>query len=210
MSAEVWGVFALFWVLFVTTPGPNAVNCIGNGMTHGFARSLWGLAGILTQATLFLFLSAAGVTALLVASPAAFLWAKLAGAAVLIWLGVRGWIAAARPVAARDVPARSIYGRAFFIATFNAKSVAGYLAAFSQFVQPDVPIGQQMTLIVPTALAITATKPGPPVSLPATARETSTMKSPAPDFSRKAPKRMNMKTYVAEILAIVPNIASSP
>lgn len=157
MSAEAWGVFALFWVLFVTTPGPNAVNCIGNGMTHGFARSLWGVAGILTQATLFLFLSAAGVTALLVASPAAFLWAKLAGAAVLIWLGVRGWIAAARPVAARDVPARSIYGRAFFIATFNAKSVAGYLAAFSQFVQPDVPIGQQMTLIVPTALAITAT-----------------------------------------------------
>ena len=157
MSAEAWGVFALFWVLFVTTPGPNAVNCIGNGMTHGFARSLWGVAGILTQATLFLFLSAAGVTALLVASPAAFLCAKFAGAAVLIWLGVRGWIAAARPVAARDVPARSIYGRAFFIATFNAKSVAGYLAAFSQFVQPDVPIGQQMTLIVPTALAITAT-----------------------------------------------------
>jgi homoserine/homoserine lactone efflux protein len=156
VSAEAWGVFALFWVLFVTTPGPNAVNCIGNGMAHGFARSLWGVAGILTQATLFLFLSAAGVTALLVASPGAFLWVKLAGAAVLIWLGVRGWLAAARPVAARHVPARTIYGRAFLIATFNAKSVAGYLAAFTQFVQPDVPIGQQMTLIVPTALAITA------------------------------------------------------
>lgn len=156
MSAEAWSVFALFWALFVTTPGPNAVNCIGNGMTHGFARSLWGVAGILTQATLFLLLSAAGVAALLAASPAAFFWARLAGAAVLIWLGVRGWIAAARPVTPARIPARTIYGRAFLIATFNVKSVAGYLAAFTQFVEPGVPIWQQMTLILPTALTITA------------------------------------------------------
>jgi len=156
VSLDAWAIFALFWVFFVTTPGPNAVNCIGNGMTHGFARSLWGVAGILTQAALFLFLSAVGITALLAASPAAFYWAKLAGAAVLVWLGLRGWFAAARPVAARHTTARSIYGRAFLIATINAKSVAGYLAAFTQFVEPDVPIARQMTLIVPTALTITA------------------------------------------------------
>lgn len=156
MSPDAWVVFALFWVLFVTTPGPNAVNCIGNGMTHGFSRSLWGVAGILTQATVFLLLSAAGVTALIAASPAAFFWARIVGAAVLVWLGLRGWIAASRPVVARSLPARSIYGRAFLIATVNAKSVAGYLAAFSQFVQPDVPVWTQMTAIMPTALAITA------------------------------------------------------
>ncbi len=156
MSLEAWSVFALFWVLFVTTPGPNAVNCIGNGMTHGFRKSLWGVAGILTQATLFLFLSAAGVTTLIAASPTAFFWAKIVGACFLVWIGVRGWIAATRPVATKPTPARSIYGRAFLIATINAKSVAGYLAAFSQFVQPHVPIWDQMSVIVPTALAITA------------------------------------------------------
>ncbi len=156
MSLEGWTVFALFWALFVTTPGPNAVNCIGNGMTHGFRRSLWGVAGILTQALLFLLLSAAGVTALVAASPTAFFWAKILGAAFLVWIGVRGWLSAGRPVAAGYTSARSIYGRAFLIATINAKSVAGYLAAFSQFVQPDVPIWDQMTVIVPTALTITA------------------------------------------------------
>ena len=31
MSIEAWGIFALFWVIFVTSPGPNAVNCIQNG-----------------------------------------------------------------------------------------------------------------------------------------------------------------------------------
>lgn len=156
MSVESWLVFALFWVVFVTTPGPNAVNCIGNGMALGFRRALWGVAAILTQATLFLLLSAAGVTALIAASPAVFGWLQIAGAAFLVWLGLKGWLTAGRAVSAGHVPARSIYGRAFLIATINAKSVAGYLAAFSQFVAPGVPIWDQMAVIMPTALTITA------------------------------------------------------
>ncbi|MFZ5963486.1 LysE family translocator [Thalassococcus sp. BH17M4-6] len=156
MSIEGWSIFALFWVVFVTSPGPNAVNCIQNGMSLGFVRSLWGVLGILTQATLFLFLSAAGITALLTASPAAFFFAKLVGAGFLIWIGLRNWLRAKTPIRAEEQPGGSIYIRAFLIATINPKSVAGYLAAFSQFVQPDVPIGQQMWVIVPTALTITA------------------------------------------------------
>ena len=68
MSFEAWSIFALFWVVFVTTPGPNAVNCISNGMVLGFRSALWGVLGILTQASLFLGLSAMGVTALIIAS----------------------------------------------------------------------------------------------------------------------------------------------
>jgi homoserine/homoserine lactone efflux protein len=156
MSWEAWIIFALFWIVFVTTPGPNAVNCITNGMTHGFKRSLWGVAAILTQATLFLLLSAAGITALLASAPQAFFWGKIIGAGFLIYLGIRGWLNAGKPVAARDVSATSIYGRAFAIATLNVKSVAGYFAAFTQFIQPDVSVWQQMWVIMPTALTITA------------------------------------------------------
>jgi len=156
MSFEGWVVFALFWVLFVTTPGPNAVNCITNGMTIGFRKSLWGVAAILTQATLFLILSAAGITALIAASPTAFQVAKLVGAGFLIYLGIRGWLTAHRKVVVSEPDGKSIYWRAFAIATINPKSVAGYLAAFSQFVQPDVPIWTQMWVIFPTALTITA------------------------------------------------------
>lgn len=156
MSFEGWVVFALFWVVFVTTPGPNAVNCITNGMTHGFSRSLWGVVAILTQAMLFLMLSAAGVTALIATSPMAFQVAKFIGAGFLIWLGIRGWIMARRQVDLTPPDGKSLYWRALAIATINPKSVAGYLAAFSQFVQPDVPIWSQMGLIVPTALTITA------------------------------------------------------
>jgi len=156
VSFQGWTIFALFWVVFVTTPGPNALNCIVNGMRVGFVRALWGVAAILTQATLFLTLSAFGITALIAASPEAFMVAKFIGAGFLIVLGVRGWITANQPVRAREQLRGSLYWRAFMIATINPKSVAGYLAAFSQFVQPDVPIGAQMWVIMPTALTITA------------------------------------------------------
>lgn len=156
MSVEAWVIFALFWVVFVTTPGPNAVNCITNGMTIGFRRALIGVLAILTQATLFLLFSAFGITALIATSETAFTAAKYAGAAFLIYLGIRGLATARTPVTVEERPASSIYWRAFAIATINPKSVAGYLAAFSQFVQPDVPIWDQMALIMPTALTITA------------------------------------------------------
>ena len=156
MSIESWTIFALFWAVFVTTPGPNAVNCISNGMTLGLRKSMIGVLAILTQATVFLILSALGITALIAASPNAFFIAKLIGAGVLIYLGVRGWMTAAIPVRVKKRPAKSIYLRALVIATINPKSVAGYLAAFSQFVQPDVPIWDQMGVIMPTALTLTA------------------------------------------------------
>lgn len=156
MSLSGWIVFASFWAVFVTTPGPNAVNCIQNGLTFGFARGLWGVLAILVQASLFLTLSAAGVTALLAASPELFWWLKLFGAAVLIALGLRTWLNAATPPDLTDSSAGSIFGKAFLIATVNAKSIAGYLAAFSQFVEPGVPIMAQLVWIFPTALMITA------------------------------------------------------
>ncbi|MEM6275506.1 MAG: LysE family transporter [Pseudomonadota bacterium] len=154
MTQEAWLIFATFWIVFVTTPGPNAANCIQNGMAFGFQRSLWGVAGILTQALLFLLLSAAGVGAVIAAAPEVFVWVQFAGAALLVWLGIRGWMRAGTPVVLPR-QAGSIYGRAFLIATINAKSLAGYIAAFSLFVAPG-PIWPQMVVIVPTALTLTA------------------------------------------------------
>ena len=155
MSFEAWSVFVVFWAVFVTTPGPNAVNCISNGMQFGFVRSLWGVAAILTQASAFLVLSALGVTALIAASETGFFVAKYIGAAWLIWLGIKGWVNARKPAPTLPPTKGGLYWRALAIAVINPKSVAGYLAAFSQFVQPDVPIWEQMRVIVPTALILT-------------------------------------------------------
>jgi homoserine/homoserine lactone efflux protein len=155
MSIEAWTVFAVFWVVFVTSPGPNAVNCISNGMVLGFWRAMPAVLAILTQSVVFMVLSAAGITALIAASPMVFWIAKLVGAGFLIWMGVRGWLRSASPAVAVVRPASGVYLNALAIATINPKSVAGYLAAFTQFVQVDVAIWSQMVVIMPTALIIT-------------------------------------------------------
>lgn len=156
MNFESWTIFALFWLLFVLTPGPNAVNCITNGMALGFRHAMVGVLAILIQASLFLILSALGITALITASPMAFLIVKLIGAGFLIFLGIRGWIMSKTPPKVQTRPARHVFVHALAVATINPKSIAGYLAAFSQFVQPDVPIAAQMIVIMPTTLTITA------------------------------------------------------
>jgi homoserine/homoserine lactone efflux protein len=155
MSFEAWTLFALFWLVFVTTPGPNAVNCIQSGMSLGFLRALPAVAAILCQAVLFLTLSGFGITALLAASATAFLVLKYAGAAFLVYLGLRAVLMAHLPIKADTQAGRSLFTRAFLIATINPKSVAGYFAAFSQFVDPTTAISAQMWLIVPTALSLT-------------------------------------------------------
>lgn len=155
MSFEAWTIFALFWLVFVTTPGPNAVNCIQSGMALGFLRALPAVAAILCQASLFLTLSAFGITALLAASPTTFLVLKYAGAGFLVYLGLRAVLFARRPIRADKHRGHALFLRAFLIATINPKSVAGYFAAFSQFVDPATPIATQMWVIVPTALTLT-------------------------------------------------------
>ncbi|WP_179378487.1 LysE family translocator [Jannaschia marina] len=156
MSAGEWLVFAGFWAVFVTSPGPNAVNCILTAWQAGFRAALWCVAAILCQALLFLGLAASGITALLVSMPGAYGALKFVGALVLIGLGLRAWVRASEPVSPVPVPRGRIFLRAFAVATLNAKSVAGYLAAFTQFVATDVPIWSQMSVIVPTALTLTA------------------------------------------------------
>ena len=118
-------IFASFWTLFVTTPGPNALNYISVSMAYGFGRAVICVAAILTQTSLFLTLSAFGITALIATSPLAFLVLQWFGAGFLIYLGIRGW------------------------------RVANYLAAFSQFIQPHLRMASQMWVIVPTALSLT-------------------------------------------------------
>jgi homoserine/homoserine lactone efflux protein len=155
MTFQAWFIFTSFWSICVITPGPNAVNCISNGVIFGMRRSMWAVLAILTQALAFLLLSAFGITALLAASTVTFSAAKISGAVFLIFLGVRGWMNVT-VTPKKNIRVGSIYGKALAIATINAKSLAVYLAAFTQFVQPDIPIWDQMFYIIPTALCLTA------------------------------------------------------
>lgn len=156
MNTETWIIFALFWLVVVLTPGPNAVICLTNGMTFGLSRALVGVLAILTQATIFLLLCAFGAVALLAAAPWVLLATKLGGAAILIYLRWRAWTTARTPVRAEERPASHIHVHALTVALLNPKNLVGYFAAFSQVITSDVPLATQLQVILPTALALTA------------------------------------------------------
>ncbi|UYP67963.1 LysE family transporter [Thalassobacter stenotrophicus] len=155
MTFELWAAFAVFWALFVTTPGPNAVNCITVGMHVGLPRAFITVGAILLQALLFMWAAALGLAALIVATPNLFFALQIAGAALLVWIGLRALLMAGRPPVVSDQTG-GLFWRAFWIATINAKSLAGYIAAFSQFLDPARPVMGQMAFIMPTALSLTA------------------------------------------------------
>ncbi len=154
MSLEEWIIFTGFWTLFVTMPGPNAVNCIAVASEFGFRKSLVCVAAILSQATLFLALTILGLSSILVNTPETLMTLKIIGIIFLIYIGFKGLIDAGKYVR-REFSFGSLFVKSFLIATINPKSLAGYLAAFTIIINPDVAIRTQMWVIVPTALTIT-------------------------------------------------------
>lgn len=154
MTLEDWIIFTGFWALFVTMPGPNAFNCIASASEFGFRKSLVCVAAILGQATLFLALTILGLSSIIINTPKILMILKIIGVIFLIYIGIRGLIDAGKYTQPK-FSFRSLFVKSFAIATINPKSLAGYLAAFTIVINPDVAIRTQMWAIVPTALTIT-------------------------------------------------------
>lgn len=100
-------LFATF--LMCLSPGPNVMLMISLGLRDGFATVLRAVAGIGVASLMFLTVSALGVAAALHASSTLFAVVRYAGAAYLVYLGVRlivaGLKAGAAESAAEGAPA---------------------------------------------------------------------------------------------------------
>ena len=81
--------FALAVVVIALTPGPDMAFFLGRAVTQGRAAGLAALLGATSGILVHTMLVAVGLSALIVAAPAAFLALKLAGALYLAWLAVQ-------------------------------------------------------------------------------------------------------------------------
>lgn len=85
-SLSVFIQFALATFIIAITPGPDMTLFVGRALSEGraagFACMLGAMSGILIHTTLV----AVGLSALIVASPTAFLVLKVIGAGYLLWL----------------------------------------------------------------------------------------------------------------------------
>jgi threonine/homoserine/homoserine lactone efflux protein len=78
-------------VLVTLAPGPDILYVLTRGMAEGRRVALAAAAGFALGNVVHTALAAAGLSALVAASPRAFRLLKFAGAAYLIYLGVRMW-----------------------------------------------------------------------------------------------------------------------
>ena len=134
-------LFMLAALALNLTPGVDMVyvltRSITQGASGGVAAATGGLAGSLVH-TAF---AVAGLSALLLSSSVAFTAVKLAGAAYLVFVGVRALAGRRGPihdvlVAGRPMRLRAIMAEAAVIHTLNPKVAVFFLAFLPQFVDP--------------------------------------------------------------------------
>jgi threonine/homoserine/homoserine lactone efflux protein len=134
-------VFLLAGIVLVIVPGPNILYIVARGVHQGRTAGLVSALGVETGTLVHVAAAALGVSALLASSAAAFAVVKYAGAAYLLWLGVRTLLAkdAARE-AAPPPPAslRVIFWQGVAVNVLNPKTALFFLAFLPQFVDPTL------------------------------------------------------------------------
>src|SRR4051794_23818022 len=142
--------------LLSLVPGPATALVIRSGATIGLLRTLPVIAGAEVGVYAWALLAAAGISGVVAPSPVAFTGLKIAGTAVLVYLGVQAWRTAARaPELLEDSPARSWTGFTTGAVTnlANPKIMVFCLAFFPQFLPPGVdPFGATAVLAAITVV----------------------------------------------------------
>ncbi len=138
-------LFIAAGLLLNITPGPDMLFIVGRATAHGVRAGIAAALGIAAGCLVHTAAVAAGVAALLAASSAAFDLIKLAGAAYLLYLGLRLLRStppcpSAVPVVAvvpRAVPVAPVFWQGFVTNVLNPKVALFFLALLPQFVAPD-------------------------------------------------------------------------
>jgi threonine/homoserine/homoserine lactone efflux protein len=133
-------LFVLAVVALNATPGPDVAYVAGQSMMHGRRAGVLSALGVALGGCLHTICCAIGLTALLAASPSAFIAIKYLGGMYLVYLGVQMLCARAAP---RPAPTtcrlndRRLLFRGFLTNATNPKVLLFYVAFFPQFVTPD-------------------------------------------------------------------------
>jgi homoserine/homoserine lactone efflux protein len=161
MSLELWLVYFAASVGLSLTPGPNGLLSLTHGASYGFLRTIPTVLGGALGFFILIAASLAGVGALLATSEVAFTIVKWAGAAYLIYLGVRVWNSPVPDVALdsrrpRQVRVRrsKLFAQGFLVAVSNPKGLIFFAAFLPQFITPDTPYWLQLLVFGGTFVTI--------------------------------------------------------
>jgi threonine/homoserine/homoserine lactone efflux protein len=140
---ELW-LFVASGLLLNITPGPDTAYIIGRSIQLGWRGGAAAALGISCGCLVHVLGAAIGLSALLMASSAAFLVVKLVGAAYLVLTGLQMLLSRPKPIADMTGQAgETSIGRIFWQGTLtnvlNPKVALFFLAFLPQFVAADAP-----------------------------------------------------------------------
>lgn len=144
--------FAAMSFLLIVVPGPSVLFTVGRALALGRRAALSSVAGNAVGAYVLVVAVAFGVGALVERSVVAFTVLKLAGAAYLVYLGVKAW--RQRGPLLVGISDESPRGglrtlwEGFAVGLANPKTIVFFAAVLPQFVDPDLGhvVGQMMLL----------------------------------------------------------------
>jgi threonine/homoserine/homoserine lactone efflux protein len=140
-NAASMGVFSVAAILLLLTPGPAVLYIVARSVEQGRIAGLVSACGITTATLVHVLAAALGLSALLASSALAFAVVKYAGAAYLIYIGVRRILSRTDAAASQlNLPRRSLrrlYRDGFLVNLLNPKTALFFLAFLPQFVDPS-------------------------------------------------------------------------
>lgn len=134
--------FAVAFLVFAASPGPDNLTIVARTLAQGPAAGLAYGAGTATGILIFLVLAAVGLSVLAESFGGALAVLRYAGAAWLVWTGLRLWTAPPEVPGEHPAPARGGWGGAYLTGIAlnlgNPKMPLFYLALLPNIVGADL------------------------------------------------------------------------
>lgn len=160
MDFDIWLSFTAASLLLLITPGPTILLVVSYALSIGRTQALAMVAGVAFGDFIAMSLTLIGLGAILAASATAFTIMKWAGAAYLVYMGVRMIMqagqASAKIEAIAGKTAMNAFRDAAIVTVLNPKSIGFFIAFVPQFITPAQPITPQFTTMLATFVGLGA------------------------------------------------------
>lgn len=154
-------VFATVTLFMSASPGPVMLSAMANGGIYGVRHAAWGIFGATVGNLLLITLSLIGMALILKNFPVFFRTLQWAGAAYLIWLGIKMY---RQPIAEDSLSGRivratplALFFKSLGVAASNPKGLVYFGAFFPQFISPEYSLADQLLMIISVFLLIDVT-----------------------------------------------------
>ncbi|XWN33920.1 MAG: LysE family translocator [Devosia sp.] len=140
--------FTLASAAIVIVPGPTVSVIIANSLRRGASAGLANVVGTQIGLAMMILVLAAGLDVVVAAMGAAFVYIKLAGAAYLVYLGIKLWRSDGELAVAKG-ESKSLRGytiQGIVVIWSNPKALFFFGAFIPQFVNPSHSAGLQVAV----------------------------------------------------------------